>query len=387
MLALPVSSSASGFIPSIVVMFLCCVFMTITGLLYLEATLWMKDKAHINTLSALLLNKFWRGVCWITFLFICYASLVAYISGGGKEIVFVLTEMIGVDSTLVTGLLVFTLVFGLILFLGHRSVERVNSLFFISMIIAYVLLVAISNSQVDLTLLKRQVWGKHLLFIIPLMLTTFSFPGIVPTIVPYLEKNKNAVRASLLAGTSITFLVYLLWLFLVFGSVPHEGEHGLKEAFACDLPATECLHYALDNPFLSSIAQFFAFFALATSFLGISLSLYDFLRDSMESKIQAISKPLQRLLLCLLILAPSFFFAVRFERAFITALELSGGVGDALLSGIIPALMVWKGRYRSSYSQPGAYRVMGGKFLLAAVIVFAFSIFLCEVIRRIITLP
>lgn len=377
MLALPVSSGPVGFVPSVLVMLLCCVFMTITGLLFLEATLWMKNEAHINTLSVTLLNKFWRAICWVVYLFICYASLVAYISGGGKEITFVLSEILEFHSTSMIGILIFSAAFGIILFLGHQTVERFNSLLFISMIFAYILLIGSSSSSISLFLLKRQEWNSQMLFVFPLMLTTFSFPGIVPTIVPYLEQNHKAVRISILLGTSLTFIVYFFWLLLVFGSVPHEGQHGLKEAFACDIPATECLHYALKNPFISAIAQFFAFFALATSFLGISLSLFDFLRDSIELNI---NRKVKNLIFCSLILLPSLFFAARYDRAFITALELSGGIGDAILSGIIPALMVWNGRYH--YKKSSFYQVSGGKPLLIGVIMFSFTILLCEIGRR-----
>lgn len=378
MLALPISSSSVGFIPSISVMILSCIFMTITGLLYLEATLWMKDQAHINTLSTNLLNKFWRVVCWIVYLFICYASLVAYISGGGKEISFVISEIFNFEFSDASGFITFTIIFGIILFLGHQSVERTNSVLFISMIFAYILLILISGSKINFNLLGRQEWNSQLLFVFPLMLTTFSFPGLVPTIVPDLDKNPRAVRLSILIGTILTFVVYFLWLLLVFGSVPHEGKYGLKDAFLCDIPATECLHYALKNPFISGVAQFFAFFALATSFLGISLSLFDFLRDSFDFKAHPIIKKISY---CMLILIPSWFFAIRFERAFIAALELSGGIGDAILSGIIPALMVWNGRYH--YKKSGEYRVMGGKPMLIGVICFALVILFCEIFRRV----
>src|ERR1700722_12931894 len=108
-----------------------------------------------------------------------------------------------------------------------------------------------------------------------------------------------------------------------------------RKRFFATIPAPECLHYSLKNPAISAIAQFFAFFALATSFLGISLSLFDFLKDTVHLKLNQMT---QSLLFCLLILAPSLLFALRFEHAFITALELSGGIGDAILSGMVPAL-------------------------------------------------
>lgn len=377
MLALPISGSPVGFIPSLLVMLVCCVFMTFTGLMYLEATLWLKEKAHINTLSATLLGPLWRAACWITYLFICYASLVAYMSGGGKEVIFVVNQVFDQSYDNMIGILGFTLVFSLVLFLGHKIVERTNTVLFFSMIFAYLMLISTSSSGINLPFLLRQEWNVHWFLLFPLMLTTFSFPGIVPTIVPYLDRDPRAIRRAIIIGTTISFFVYFMWLFIVFGSVPHQGEHGLEEAFQCDIPATECLHYALKNPLLSAIAQFFAFFALSTSFLGISLSLFDFLRDTITVPMNAIAK---KILFCIIVFAPSLFFALYFERAFITALEMSGGIGDTVISGIIPVIMVWNGRY--FLNKQGTYTVWGGKGLLISIVAISVFVFFCEVTRR-----
>ncbi|MEI8365682.1 MAG: aromatic amino acid transport family protein [Parachlamydiaceae bacterium] len=380
MLALPISGGPVGFIPSLLVMLVCCIFMTFTGLMYLEATLWMKEKAHLNTLSAELLSPFWRVVCWVTYLFICYASLIAYMSGGGKEIIFVVNQLFDQSYENMLGICAFSLVFSMILFLGHRLVERTNTIMFFSMIFAYVMLIATSTGSINGPFLLRQEWNIHWFLLFPLMLTTFSFPGIVPTIVPYLDRNPRAVRQAIIFGTSIAFVVYFMWMFIVLGSVPHVGEHSLQEAFQCDIPATECLHYALNNPFLSAIAQFFAFFALSTSFLGISLSLFDFLRDTITVPMNAAVK---KILFCIIVFAPSLLLAIYFERAFITALEMSGGIGDTVISGIIPVIMIWNGRYY--LKKKGLYTVWGGKWLLVSIVVVSALIFFCEILRRILT--
>lgn len=378
MLALPIATSPLGFFPTLLAMLICCILMTITGFLYLEATLWMKENAHMNTLSNTLLAPFWKFVCWATYLFICYASLVAYTSGGGKEVSFVLNEFLNFPKDDLLGMIFFLAFFGIVLALGNQLVQRVNTAMFFSMIFAYIMLISTSGHKINPEFIARQEWNSHFIFAFPLMLTTFSFPGIVPTIVPYLDRNPNAIKSAILLGTTITFIVYFLWLLIVFGSVPHLGEHSLTAALQCNLPATECLHYALQNPYISITAQFFAFFALSTSFIGISLSLFDFLGDSFP---QSINPAVKKIMFCLMILVPSFMFALWFERAFITALELSGGIGDAIISGIIPALMVWNGRYL--LSKKGAYQVPGGKPLLFGVMLMSLMIFFFELYRRV----
>lgn len=376
MLALPILSSTSGFWPSVMVMFLTCIFMTMTGLLFLEATLWMKKGSHVISLSKELLNQFGQVVCWIVYLFIGYASLIAYTSGGGKEISFVITKILHFSFSDNLGAFAFLISFGGIIYLGHRIVERVNTILFISMMMAYVFMLSLAPNEIQSHLLERQDWNaNHLFLLVPLMLATFSFPGIVPTIVPYLNRDVKSIRIAIIGGTSLTFIIYVIWLLIVLGTVPHEGAYGLKEALICDIPATECLHYATQSPLFSYIAQFFAFFALTTSFLGIALALFDFLSDGLKIS----KKGKGKLVLSLLIAIPTLFFASYFQRIFLIALELTGGIGDAIISGLIPAMMVWKGRYK--LSKKGEYQVMGGKPLLVFICLTSASILTYEIIK------
>jgi tyrosine-specific transport protein len=70
MLALPVATGINGFIPSTVVMFICFLAMTATALLLLEASLWMEEGVHVNTMATRLLGNGAKVVTWVLFLFI-----------------------------------------------------------------------------------------------------------------------------------------------------------------------------------------------------------------------------------------------------------------------------------------------------------------------------
>jgi tyrosine-specific transport protein len=377
MLVLPIASSLAGFWPSVTIMFIACAFMTLSGLLFLEATLWMKEGSHIMSLSRDLLNKFGQIVCWVVYLFISYASLIGDASGGGKAVSFILTDIFHIPFSNPLGSACFLLILIGVMYTCSRSLDRVNVVLFTGVIAAFVCILMLAPQEVNLHALKKQNWGvNNLFFVMPLMLTTFSFPGIVPTIVPYLKRDVKSIRIAIIGGASLTFVIYFLWLLIVLGTVPHEGTAGLQEAFLSDVPATECLHYAIKNSTLCYLIHFFAFFSLTTSFLGISLTLFDFLSDGFGIS----KKGAGKLILNLLIAAPTLFFAVYFQRAFITALELSGGVGDTIISGFIPAIMVWNGRYR--LSKQGDYQVMGGKPLLICGCLFSLFILVCEIIKR-----
>jgi tyrosine-specific transport protein len=140
--------------------------------------------------------------------------------------------------------------------------------------------------------------------------------------------------------------------------------------------ATRALKNVADQPWVSEIAEYFAFFALVTSFLGVALSLVDFLTDGL----QVSKKPSHRLLVTLLALGPPLFFALLYPNLFLWALGIAGGFSAVILFGILPALMVWKGRYQERVeSKP---LVAGGKPVLVIVILIACGIVVSQLIQE-----
>ncbi len=374
MLALPVATSLQGFFPAIVMMIVCWAFMTLTALLILEVTLWMQEGAHLVTLSGKVLGSWGKAVAWVTYLFIGYASLVAYVAGGGTQISYACFDFFDIIIPKWWGCVIFVVVFGSIVYFSKVIIGRINSILFISLIVSYVGMIWFGGREVDFDLLSRQEWsGKGLLLMTPLMLTAFSFPGIVPSLVPYLHRRVNILRGAIIVGTLITVVIYVIWQGLVLGTVPLEGAHGLAAAFVKGEPATQSIRLAVKSPIVSFIAEYFSFFAMVTSFLGISWSLYDFLADGLNISPAGWKNDL---FLVSLIVFPVLFFAISYARAFIVALETTGGFGDAILCGMLPVTMIWVGRYYQN--REGPYRVWGGKPLLCGLFVFSVIIFIAE---------
>src|SRR3990167_7523240 len=90
MLGIPLVTASSGFIPSLILTFVVWLFMYATGLLFLEATLWMHDGANVLSMT----NKFYKRkgkiLAGITFVFLYYCLMVAYFSGGAPLLSFFL---------------------------------------------------------------------------------------------------------------------------------------------------------------------------------------------------------------------------------------------------------------------------------------------------------
>lgn len=375
MLALPVATGVSGLLPSLAIMLVSWLAMTLSALLLLEISLWMEEGAHIITMTSRLLGIPGKAISWCLYLFICYASIVGYTAGGGTQITNAFQNIFNLAISKELGCLLFILGFGLIIDFGTNVVGRINAILFTSMIISYFALVGMGLDEVDQTLLMHRNWTPSLLAI-PLMLTTFSFQTMIPSLTPYLQKHAKSLRLAIVGGTLITFLAYAVWQWLILGIVPIEGENGLAEALALGEPPTQFLREHVKGEWVSIIAEYFAFFAIVTSFLGIALGLFDFLSDGLHIK----KKGWGKLALAALIIIPTLIFATKFERIFIVAMETTGGIGDSILNGMMPVLMVWVGRYRLGYSSDITYRLWGGKLMLVLIFAFFLSAFIIQLL-------
>ncbi len=334
---MPLGTGFSGFVPSIGVMVLAWLAMTGSALLLLEVTLWMGEGAHMISMSERILGLPGKVISWILYLFIAYASLIAYTAEGGAQVMSAVLAFSGVALGKGSACFVYALLFGLVIYLGAVVVERVNAIFFCGMVGAYLLLVGAGLSEVKVGLLGHKDWARAPLAL-PLMLTSFSFQTMVPSLPQLLARNARALRWSIVGGTSIAFVIYLLWQTIVLGVVSLAGiEMALREGVS----ATHFFHGEVTVKWVAIVAHFFAFFAIVTSFLGIAFGLYDFLSDGLRVK----EKKMGALMLGALIVLPCWYFGAYFERIFIIALDTSGGFGDAILNGIMPVLMVWRGRY------------------------------------------
>lgn len=369
MLAVPIATGISGFVPSLAMMALCWLAMTLSGLFLIEVSLWMEEGAHIISMTSRILGPIGKAVAWLVYLFICYGSIVAYTAGGGIQV----AHTFGMSRDV--GCMAFVVLLGIVISMGGKVVGRVNTTLFIGMVVAYFMLVGMGVDEVKPSLLLNREWST-VIMAIPLLLTSFSFQTMVPSLTPYLKRNIKALRWAVLGGSTIAFVVYAVWEWIILGIVPVGGSNGLAAALASGEPATQFLQEHVEGRWIAGVAEFFAFFAIVTSFMGIAFGLFDFLADGLRIKKEGSGK----ILLGALIIIPTLIFATQFERVFLLALGKTGGFGDSILNGIIPVLMVWAGRYRQS--MVGAYRVWGGRVLLGLVGLFFATTLLLEILAH-----
>lgn len=359
MLALPVVTGLAGFFPSILLYLVCWLFMATTGLLLLEVCCWMEAESNLITMAERTLGFAGKVAAWFLYIFLFYCLTVAYIEGCGDLIAEVFHNLIPHWAAS----LLFTLLVAPLLYFGAAIIGRLNVILMLGLAITYCAFVVLGFSHVRVDLLMHRNWSYSVLAL-PIAFTAFSYQGIIPTLLTYMNRDIPRLRLAIWIGSFLPFIVYTIWQGLILGIVPTYGPGGLVETLHQGYNAVYPLKHFLNSPSIYLIGQFFAFFALITSFLGVTLGLIDFLADGLSIK----KTPLGKLYLCLLVLVPPLLISITYPGIFLMALDFAGGFGCALLLGLLPALMVWSGRYYLNYKGP--YAVPGGKGLLGLVVGF-----------------
>lgn len=362
MLALPVLTSLGGFIPSLFIYLLCWIFMASTGLLFLEISLWMGGESNIISMAEKTLGRWGKVIAWAVYLFLFYCLTIAYIVGCGDLV----ANLFNAKIPEWVGSLLFVLFFAPFVYAGAHTVSRVNSFLMLGLAFFFLMFVIIGIPYVDPQNLTTRNWSLALIGL-PVSFTAFAYQGTVPTLVNYMSFDIRKIRLSIIIGSFIPFITYIIWQWLILGIVPAYGPGGLAEALQNGDNAVQPLKNFINHPYVYTVAQFFAFFALVTSFLGVTLGLLDFLADGLKIK----KTPLGKLALSLLIFIPTLFIAFLFPHIFLSALGYAGGFGCAILLGLLPILMVWAGRYHLGLTS--SYSLWGGRILLG--LLFCFVIF------------
>lgn len=375
MLALPLTTGAGGFFPSAILFFIAFAFMLLSLFFLLEATL-MSDEINANliTICRERLGPVGEFTAWVSFLMLLYSVAAAYLSGGGSLIADVLGASLNKTISPNIGIFIFLFVFGFIVVFETKAVDAINRFCMIGLILSFIFLLLFVTPHVQWEHYKVGK-PKYLWAAIPVVMLSFTSHIIVPSLRNYLDGDVVKLKKALLYGSLIPLLFYLVWEFLIIGMLPLTGQYGLETIGGAPHPVaglTDALHAILGVPWIALVVGLFSFFALVTSFFGVSLSLYDFLADGFK-----IRKTIKgRTLLLLLMFTPPLIFALFYPSGFVLALGY-GGVFVAILYGILPAIMVWHGRYKEKKKK--FFVVFGGKPLLIVMIVGSLAIIFFQI--------
>ncbi len=366
MLALPIAISETGFTNSLILMFFCWFIMTASAFLVLEVNLWLPANTNIISMSRILLGRWGETIAWISYLLLFYSVLAAYMAGGGDFLTGLLNSL-GLKIPSWIAILLFSGILSYVVYRGIHYVDFVNRGLMLSKFSIYILLIIFLIPFTSVTKLKE----GNLLYLTSgstVMLTSFTFANIIPSLRTYFHGDVLKLRKVILIGSLIPLVCYLFWDLAIMGILPRQGEHGLIAMLHSKHSTSEFvlqLSRVLNNSFISLLARIFTSICLATSFLASMLSLSDFITDGFRTE----KRGKANILVYTATLLPPLTVVLFYPGAFIGALSYAG-IYCAILFIVLPSLMVWRGRYSKKPLAQLAqgFMVKGGKPLLFSLV-------------------
>ncbi|NOH51312.1 amino acid permease [Vibrio coralliilyticus] len=350
MLALPLASAGIGFTTSLIIMVALWALMAYTALLMVELHQHADASATLHTLAKQFLGKKGKWVASFSMLFLFYSLCAAYIAGGGAQFGERISQFTGVEISGMTSTVIFTIVVAAVVTIGTGTVDKVNRvLFTIKLIAMAMVLTFLAPNVTESYLLSMPVEQGLVVAAIPVIFTSFGFHGSIPAIVNYLDGNTPSLRKAIIVGSSIPLIIYVFWQIVTLGVVSQDAlvdNQGLSGLIST-------LSTKVHQSGLGQTIGVFADLALLTSFLGVSLGLFEFLCDSFNKKKAASS----RIVVGAITFVPPMGFALFYPQGFIMALGYAA-IALAILAIFLPIMMVKKARVAEDTQ--GGYQVFGG---------------------------
>jgi tyrosine-specific transport protein len=189
---------------------------------------------------------------------------------------------------------------------------------------------------------------------LPVIFTSFGFHGSIPSVMLYLGDCPKQLRRVFVWGSALPLILYVLWQVAILGLL---GQQTLIQTGG----ALDSLLASVGNlvswPAFNQAMHLFADLALATSFLGVTLGLFDFMakvtrrKDNWQGRSQT----------GLITFVPPLLFALYFPQGFIMALGYAA-IALAVLAVLLPVTLVWQSRKQAEahhYRAPGGVLALG----------------------------
>ncbi|MFY3768525.1 Tryptophan-specific transport protein [Providencia manganoxydans] len=360
MFSIPMVTSGVWFAGSIVLLIYTFACMLLSGLMILEANMNYPAGASFHTMVKDLLGPVWNSINGLSITFVLYILTYAYISAGSSVISSNLSDYMEMPQA-ISGL-VFALIVAFFVWLSTRAVDRLSTILIGGMVITFVMSIGGMVTTASPSILFNQVehgdthYLPYALAALPYLLTSFGYHGNVPGLVKYYNKNSRSVVLSLVYGAVITVAIYILWQYAIQGNIPRSAFVQIREEGNNIGALLNQMNLSTNSSFISQFLTLFSYMALASSFLGVSLGLFDFIADFFKFN----DNQQGRLKSALITFLPPTVFALVFPNGFIYAIGFAG-LAATVWAVIIPALMARASRKRfpkNSYKAPGGMGVI-----------------------------
>lgn len=341
MLGMPLATASLGLWPTLGLLLVVWYFSFLAGKLILDVTLALpKGDLHLNRMAFLTLGRPGQWIAWVCVLGLLYSLTVAYITGGSSLFrAFLMNTGITPPPYVIEVL--FTLVLGAFIVISTRATDGLNRILMAAKAALLVVMVifCLPSIQPKLLTLTSQVTPVAIFSAIPVLFVSFGFHHIIPSLAQYNAYQPKVLYRALLLGSSAPLVVYAAWIFMSLGVIPLTGPDSFASLSSQDVgPFVTLWITRLDQPILDIVIECLTPIALITSFLGVTLGLFDFLSDSLSSKPTLARK---RWVIGLLTFLLPLIGAILYPHGFIALLKY-GGIFLAIMAFILPPFMALK---------------------------------------------
>ena len=386
MLANPTATSGVWFTGSLIVLLYTWFSMLSSGLMILEVNTHYPHGASFDTMVKDLLGPTWNAINGIAVAFVLYLLTYAYIFVGGDLTAKGLGSAVGSDVSLTVGQLVFFGILAFCVWASARLVDRFTSILIGGMVLTFIWATGGLIAEAKLPVLfdtqapSGTPYWIYISAALPVCLASFGFHGNVSSLLKYFKGDAPKVAKSLWAGTLIALVIYVLWQIAIQGNLPRNEFAPVIAADGQVSVLIETLSKFVQTGSMAAILSFFSYMAIATSFLGVTLGLFDYIADIFKwddgfagrTKTAAVTF-LPPLVSCLL-----------FPTGFVTAIGYVGLVATVWTCSL-PSLLLL--RSRQKFGKGKNYTVYGGAWLIYWVNLFGFLNVLAWVFNKLELVP
>ena len=379
-LSLPILLAKLGFILATTVMIIIWALMTASVVYVIEANMYCRPGTSFSVMADTILGKLARYISSISFCFLMYGIMVAYISAGTSVIggwipnvsQYICSNSISLPSSWVT--LIFVILLGSIVLLGVRFIDLSNRVFLTLKILFLLISIVLLSLHIKFSYISSIYFNSSVIIVaIPALVTSFTSHVIVPTLRVYLHNNHKIILRVFIIGSIVPLIFYILWVGSIVGTTPIHGPNGLDNADSINKVISSLHTYN----YIIVFVNIFAGISVITSFLAVSISLFDFIIDSIgiRNKNNIFKKSIGG---GLVFIIPLMIVLYANMDIFTKALDWVG-VCCAILMLILPALMVMKIRKDSNYSLK--YNISKSNFIPYIFIIFGIIIISIQLVK------
>ncbi len=280
---------------------------------------------------------------------------------------------------------VFAISLALIVWISTKLVDRLTTVLIGGMIITFFM--SISGLTLDIKFdylfntvaTEKVIYFPFIFAALPVLLTSFGYHHSVPSLMKYYGKDPKKIVTCILFGTILALSLYILWILAILGNLPRSEFVSVSQQGGNIGVLVAAVNNAMDTDLMKTLLSVFATAAVASSFLGVTLGLFDYLADLLKFE----DTRLGRTKTAAILYIPPFIGGIFFPNGFYAAIGYAG-LAATVWAAIVPALMAKASREKFGNTQ---FRTWGGNILIYVIIAYGLIIATCHILAMFGLLP